>query len=73
MSATMQGTELAYVREQLKRFKHRDWKMIARAANVEFRTLKRIAYNETAHPRSDTTGKLALYFRTIEARRRKAA
>lgn len=73
MSATMQGSELAYVKEQLKKYTHREWEMIARAAKVNFRTVKRIAYNETAYPRSDTTGKLALYFRTIESRRRQVS
>lgn len=66
----MLGSELSYVRDQLARYKHADWKRISTASGVPFRTVKRIGYRETAYPRSDTVGKLAMYFRTQEKRGR---
>lgn len=66
-------SELSYVRERLSQHKHAEWKGIAAASRVPFRTIKRIAYRETQYPRSDTVGKLALYFRTKEKRAQKAA
>lgn len=69
----MQGSELAYVREQLAKYTHSEWKIIAEKSEVPFRTVKRVGYKETPFPRSDTIGKLALYFRTVEKRQKRAA
>lgn len=66
----MLGSELAYVREKLGAYAHSDWKIFAAESGVPFRTVKRIAYRETEFPRSDTVGKLAMYFRTKEKRRK---
>lgn len=68
----MLGSELSYVREQLALSKHAQWKEISAASGVPFRTVKRIAYRETEYPRSDSVGKLAIYFRTKEKRRKAA-
>lgn len=69
-NAEMQGSELSYVRDQLGRHTHSQWKDISANSGVPFRTVKRIGYRETEYPRSDTIGKLALYFRTREARKK---
>lgn len=69
----MQGSELSYVKEQLAKYTHAEWRVIAFASDVPFRTVKRIGYKETPFPRSDTVGKLALYFRTCEKRQRRPA
>lgn len=61
-------SELAYVKAQLAAHSRAQWKDISKAADVPFRTLTRIAYKETPTPRSDTVGKLAIYFRTKEKR-----
>lgn len=65
----MLGSELSYVRDQLGRHTHSEWKVISDRSGVSFRTVKRIGYRETKYPRSDAVGKLALYFRTREKRR----
>lgn len=69
----MLGSELSYVRDQLSRHTHSEWKQISSRSGVAFRTIKRIGYRETEYPRSDTIGKLALYFRTCEARGKRRA
>jgi len=70
MSAKMRamvGSELEYVRDQLSRRKHAQWKVIAEQSGVPFRTVKRIGYGEVAYPRSDTIGKLALFLKRKRA------
>lgn len=67
--ADMFVNELSYVREQLELHK-KEWPKIASATQVNVRTLRRITSRETAYPRYDTVGKLALHFRTKEKRRR---
>ena len=63
----MVGSELSYVREQLARRKHSQWKALSEETGVPFRTVKRIGYGEVQYPRSDTIGKLAIYFRRKRA------
>lgn len=65
-------TELGYVKEQLKRIGHAGWQDVFRGTGVPIRTIKRIAYDETKAPGSDTIGKIAIFFRTREKRRRDA-
>lgn len=60
-------TELAYVKEQLRLANRAVWADCAKASGVHFRTISRIAYDETM-PGSDTVGKIAMYFRTKEKR-----
>lgn len=66
----MLGTELAYVRAQLARLGPADRKEISAAIGVHVKTLKRLASKETKYGRTDTVGKLAMYFKTKEQRRR---
>lgn len=61
-------TELAYVKDKLKRADRSIWTECAKASGVHFRTISRIAYDETM-PGSDTVGKIAMYFRTKEKRK----
>jgi hypothetical protein len=64
-------TELSYVTEQLKRVGHAAWADLSKKTGVPLRTIKNIAYHELKKaPRADTTGKLAMHFRTQEKRRR---
>jgi hypothetical protein len=63
-------SELSYVKGELKRLGHAGWWAVSEGAGVPMRTIKRIGYEETAAPRSDTVGKLALYFKTREKRRK---
>lgn len=63
-------TDLAYVKENLRQLGHAGWHEVSRGAGVPMRTIKRIGYAETPSPRSDTVGKLAVYFRTREKRRK---
>jgi hypothetical protein len=62
-------TDLTYVKAQLDRLGHSGWHEVSKGAKVPMRTIKRIGYRETPSPRSDTVGKLAMYFRTKEKRR----
>ena len=66
-NSSMVGSELSYVREQLARRNHAQWKVVAEKTGVNFRTVKRIGYKEIEYPRSDTIGKLAIYFRSKRA------
>lgn len=61
-------TDLAYVKEQLRRVGPAEWKPIAKAARINVKTIRRIVSDETRGPRSDTVGKIAMYFRTKEKR-----
>lgn len=63
-------TELSYVKEKLKASTREVWRDASKATKVPFRTIARIGYSETPSPRSDTVGKLAMYFKTKEKRRR---
>lgn len=65
----MLGNELSYVRDQLARCGHAEWKKISSGSGVPFRTVKRIGYRETKYGRPDAIGKLAMYFRTREKRK----
>lgn len=64
----MLESELSYVRRCLALCGHAEWEKIAKAARVNFRTVKRIGYKEVRYPRSDSIGKLAMHFRTKEKR-----
>lgn len=61
-------TDLAYIKEQLKRVGSSGWGPIAKAARINVKTIRRIVSDETRGPRSDTVGKIAIYFRTKEKR-----
>ena len=63
----MTGSELEYVRGQLARRTHSEWRVVSEKSGVPFRTVKRIGYKEVEYPRSDTIGKLALHFRKRRA------
>ena len=63
-------TDLVYVREQLERIGHAGWQRVALESDVPLRTIKRVAYRENKDFRTSTIGKLALYFRTKEKRRK---
>lgn len=65
-------TDLAYVKAELAKLGHAGWSAVSKGAEVPMRTIKRIGYGETDFPRSDTVGKLAIYFRTKEKRRKAA-
>lgn len=60
-------TELSYVKDQLRRASREVWAECAKASRVHFRTISRIAYNETT-PGGATLGKIATFFRTREKR-----
>lgn len=64
-------TELAYVKEKLRGAEKSVWHECAKVSGVHFRTISRIVYDETI-PGSDTVGKIAMYFRTKEKRRKAA-
>lgn len=65
----MLGTELAYVREQLAPLGPSERKKVAESIDVHVKTINRIASRETKYGRTDTIGKIAMYFRTREKRR----
>lgn len=69
LSSGMMFTDLSYVQDKLKGLGHARWADVARAARVPIRTIKRVAYNENKAYRSDTIGKLAIYFRTKDKRK----
>jgi hypothetical protein len=66
----MLGTELAYVRARLERLGPEDIKVVSAAVGLHVKTLKRLTSKETKYGRTDTVGKLAMYFKTKEKRRR---
>lgn len=63
-------TDLAYVREELNKIGHAGWRRVSDSADVPLRTIKRVAYRENKDFRASTIGKLAIYFRTQEKRRK---
>jgi hypothetical protein len=65
----MIGAELAYVRAQLGRASPEERKSIAEAVELNVKTLNRLASKKTKYGRTDTVGKLAMYFRTKERRK----
>lgn len=67
-NALMLGTELAYVRKQLKRCSAEEREAARKAAKVHVKTLRRIAARETENPSALTVGRLALHFKTREKR-----
>jgi DNA-directed RNA polymerase specialized sigma54-like protein len=62
-------TDLSYVRGKLERMKPPELQRIADEIDVHVKTLKRFVRRES-YPRSDTIGKLAIYFRTKDKRGR---
>jgi hypothetical protein len=64
----MLGTELAYVRDQLKRCSPEERLFAAKAVKVHPKTIKRIVERSTENPSAMTVGKLAMHFRTQEKR-----
>lgn len=68
----MLGTELAYVRDQLARLAPDQRTPVAKAIGISPKTLRRIASRETQFGRTDTIGKIAMYFRTRAKRGRTA-
>ena len=69
----MLGTELAYVRAQLKRCTPIERLAAAKAAKVHHKTIRRIVERETENPSAMTIGRLAMHFRTQEQRSRAPA
>lgn len=65
----MIGTELAYVREKLKRLSPSEMNELAKIVDVHPKTVRRISDRRTKAPRSDVIGKMAIHFRTQEKRR----
>lgn len=63
-------TDLAYIKERLLSIGSSQWGPIHKATRINLRTIRRIASGETPAPRSDTVGKIAIYFRTKEKRGR---
>jgi hypothetical protein len=63
----MFGTELAYVRACLAPLTRPERDALAKKIRVHERTLRRIVDGGVC--RADTTGKLAIYFRTKEKRK----
>lgn len=64
----MLGTELAYVREQLKRCTPKELIAVAKIAKVHPKTIRRIKARSTENPSAVTVGRLAMHFRTQEVR-----
>lgn len=62
-------TDQAYVQEQLDRIGHAGWGEVSKRTRIPMRTIKRVGYRENVSFRSDTIGKLAIYFRTRDKRR----
>lgn len=65
----MLGTELSYVRAQLQGLDAAARKLVAEDLDLHVKTLNRLASRETKYGRTDTVGKLAMYFRIREKRR----
>lgn len=66
----MLGTELAYVRSQLQRLGPSEKRIISAKVGLHVKTLNRLISKATKYGRTDTVGKLAMYFRTKEQRRK---
>lgn len=60
-----------YVLAELQRSKGH-WPAVAKAAGISYRTLKKIATEESAAPRIDSLEKLEHYFRKTTSVRRRA-
>lgn len=65
----MVGSELAFIRAELKKRSPAELKIVADEIGVHEKTLKRIASKETKYGRTDTVGRIAMYFRTKERRK----
>lgn len=65
----MLGTELAYVRSQLERLGPSEKRLVSAKVGLHVKTLNRLASKKTKYGRTDTVGKLAMYFRTKEKRK----
>lgn len=65
----MFGSELSYVRAQLGRLDTAERREVAAEIEVHPKTLSRILSRKTKFGRTDTIGKIAMYFRTKEKRR----
>ena len=61
--------QLAYVKDQLARVGYSGWADVSKGSGVPLSTVKKVGYGTTKHSRSDTIGKLALYFQTKQKRR----
>jgi hypothetical protein len=61
-------SNLAYVREKLRRTPLKECKAIGKKLRISDGTMKRLKYEPDANPLSETTDRLALYFRTKEKR-----
>lgn len=68
----MIGAELAYVRAKLEPLDAAARKAAADSIGVHVKTLNRLVSHKTKFGRTDTIGKIAMYFRTRERRRRAA-
>lgn len=64
----MLGSELAYVREKLKKLPPAERKRVSDFVGIHVKTLNRLASKETKYGRTDTVGKLAVYFRSMDSR-----
>ena len=64
----MMGTELAYVRERLKRCTPEQMDAVAKIAKVHPKTIRRIVARAVENPSARTIGRLAMHFRTQESR-----
>lgn len=65
----MTGTDLAYVRAQLRRLDSAEMKAAAKAVKRNVKTLERLLSKKTKFGRTDTIGLLANHFRLQEARK----
>jgi hypothetical protein len=61
-------SNLAYVKEQLRKLPQRECKAIGEKLDISFGTIKRLKYEKDANPLSMTVDKLATHFRTREKR-----
>lgn len=66
-------TELEYVRGKLSATTPAEWEECSKVTGVPFTTIKKIAYRQVLAPRSDNTGKIATYFRTMRRQPKKRA
>lgn len=69
----MFATDLSYVRYQLGRLTPAELGDVADRHDVHPKTLRRILSKETQAPGADTISKLAIFFRSIERRQKRAA
>ena len=63
-------TDLSYVRAQLAGLSPQEMAEVAKKNKLHLKTLRRIEAKTTKGPRSDTIGKLLMYFRTKEQRKK---